>query len=88
MNDWNDQNGHVGNGFGWFIAFLVFALVIAGVVGLIVAITRTSSPSPSSSGPDKAQAVANKARGILDERFARGDIAVDEYRERRSALDE
>ena len=86
MNEWNDQNGHMGNGFGWFVAFVVLALVIAGVVGLIVAITRTSSSS--SAGPDKTQAVASKARGILDERFARGDIAVDEYRERRSALDE
>lgn len=84
LDDWNYRDGHMNNGMGWFIAFLVLALVIAAVVALVVAITRNSA----SARPDQTPAAPNKARAILDERFARGDIAVDEYRERRTALDD
>ena len=65
-----------GYGFGWFGWLLMTAwwvLVIAGVVWLV----RTAS-SRGTAG--------DGARRILDERFASGDLTVEEYEQRRRAL--
>ena len=65
-----------GYGFGWLGWLLMTAwwvLVIAGVVWLV----RTAG-SRGTAG--------DGARRILDERFASGDLTVEEYEQRRRAL--
>jgi putative membrane protein len=57
-----------------FMMLMFWALVIGGVVWLI---RGTRGPF----GPP-----ADRTRQILDERFARGEIAEDEYRQRRDML--
>ena len=80
-------NGGLGAGMGWSswvlmgILMLVFwGLVIAGLVALFRA-------APTTGGrPRRGPADQSQARMILDERFARGEISVDEYRDRASEL--
>jgi putative membrane protein len=61
---------------GWWIVWPLFWLaVIAGVVWFF---TRGRSPSDRDRG--------DRAREILAERFARGEISGDEYRERLAQL--
>ncbi len=71
--------GHwAGAGWGWWWGplFLVFWL---GVIGLFVWLfTRYSPP--------RGRASSDRAREILAERFARGEISVEEYRERLSQI--
>jgi putative membrane protein len=60
--------------FGWIFMTAFWVLVIAGVVWLV----RTAG-RPSEDG-------RGSARRILDERFANGDLSVEEYEQRRRAL--
>ena len=72
---WHDDGFGAG---GWlamgFMMLIFWAVIIAGVVW--VARGRNQAPAPD----------ANRARRILDERFARGEIDADEYRQRREHL--
>lgn len=74
MNGMDMMNGMMG--FGWIGMLLVLGLVIALVVWLIGRLS-----------PDDQRSPVREARGILDDRFARGEIDRDEYAERRDALD-
>lgn len=73
VSDWND---HMGRGWWWVmgIGWLVFLALIAGVVILLMHHYRTTSTGSRS------------ARDVLDERYARGEIDEDEYRQRRDVL--
>jgi putative membrane protein len=66
-----------GFGLGWLWMLLFWALVIGVIVW---AATRLSPGSRDASDPSGA------ARRILDERFARGEIDTDDYRELRDEL--
>ena len=73
-----------GNGMGWG-AWLLMALTTVGfwalvVVGIVALFRGTSTAGPSERDHQHG------ARQILDERFARGEIDVDEYRSRQSLL--
>lgn len=65
--------GYGMSGFAWFVMLAWWVLVVAGIVWLVRALAR-----PADGG--------DAARRVLDERFAAGDLSVDEYQERRSAL--
>jgi putative membrane protein len=74
-------NGHMwGGGWGWmWIGGLVTMLLLVGLVAVIVwAVVRGTRPSPRDPG--------SHAREILNERYARGEISTEEYRERLDAL--
>ena len=85
-----------GNGMGWGMGWMwVFWLML--VVGTVVLVFVLVKASTGSSGGGSRQggppAPANgagpqRAREILDERYARGDIPTQEYQERRSALEQ
>lgn len=87
---------HGGMGFGgWWvmgIGMLVFwGLVIAGIVLLVRwaagGPSRAALPPPAGQGPDsQGPPSLDAAQRILDERFARGEIGVEEYRLRRDVL--
>jgi putative membrane protein len=69
----DDGPGH-GNGWMWFWAGLMVVIVVA-LLGLTVwAIARNTQRA----GPQPH----DRAREILAERLARGEITPDEYRER------
>jgi putative membrane protein len=73
-------DGHMMGGWGWMwlVGLLSILLLVALVVGAVWAVTR----SGSSSRPN----TASRAREILNERYARGEISTEEYRERLDAL--
>lgn len=62
----------------WLVMALFWIVVIAGVVWLALTLSRQQGRG----GGD------GSALRILEERLARGDIDVEEYRARRSALEE
>lgn len=67
-----------GYGFGWLGWLLMVAwwtLVVVGIVWLV------RSLSDQHGGADRSG-----ARRILDERFASGELSVEEYEQRRRAL--
>ncbi|CAN5456723.1 SHOCT domain-containing protein [soil metagenome] len=85
-----DEQGHgygyggmmSGGAAGWLMVVLMVLLVVAVVVGLVLALRRL----PASSVPT-VEGASGRARLVLDERFARGEIDHDEYASRRSALE-
>ena len=78
---WNDGMGYGMGWGGWVLMAVVmvafWGLVVAGVLALFRSM-RTDRTA--SFGPDA------RAREILDERFARGEIDAEEYRLRRDEL--
>ena len=64
------------HGGGWWIPFaLLWAAVLGTVIWLVIRTTRRREPSGT-----------ERARDILAERYARGEISLEEYRERRDEL--
>lgn len=78
MGGWNGM----GAGMGWGWLFLV--LLVVGVVVLVVALVRSSSGGARVQRPMGR----SRAREILDERYARGEIDATEYEERVERLGE
>ncbi|MET3768991.1 putative membrane protein [Marisediminicola sp. UYEF4] len=85
-------NGY-GSGWMWLFGIMVFLgliLVIGAIVWAIANGNRSSGQAAS--GADRAgqpQGLgSSKAKQILDERYARGEIDAQEYRDRRDALSE
>ena len=74
------MNGYWLGGFGGIFMMLFWVFVIAGMVWLVLTLSR----SQARSGDD---ASSSTARRILEERLARGDIDAEEFRLRRAALD-
>lgn len=74
-------DGHMSWGGGWMVVMGLFwmLLLVALVVGTVWAVTR-SGGGPSRPDP------TSRAREILNERYARGEISTEEYRERLDAL--
>src|SRR5699024_9633599 len=81
-----DHMGGWGMGMGW----LVLALLVLGIVVLImimVGIFR-GRIGRGPGGDDRAQGPErNRARDMLDERYARGEIDATEYDEKRGRLE-
>ena len=61
--------------FGWVFMVALWVLVVVGIVWLI----RSLADRGDGFGP-------SSARRILDERFASGELSVEEYEERRRVL--
>lgn len=70
--------------WGWVVFGL---LVVAGLVAIVIAVAARRNPGTSPPRPD-GDTPGGTARTILDERLARGEIDSDEYRQRRTTLDE
>ena len=80
------EHGHRwggGGGFGMIFGIIVMIVVIAAIVGVIVLLVRWLTPArPQRGGSERT------ALGILEERFARGEIDAQEFQERRRTLEE
>ncbi len=73
---------HMGGGWGGMIIGPIMMIVfIALIVGAVVLVVRWTGL-----GGSALAGGANKARNILDERFARGEIDKDDYEERKRGL--
>ncbi|HUH06801.1 MAG TPA: SHOCT domain-containing protein [Egibacteraceae bacterium] len=72
-------DGHMMWGWGsmWIVGVLSMLLVAAVIIGGVWA---------AASGGRRQPDPAGRAREILNERYARGEISTDEYRERLEAL--
>jgi putative membrane protein len=68
---------------GWGVWWMIFSWVL--IVAIVALVVRALTASGGSSGSGERTI---GAREILDERFARGEISEDEYRERKRVLDE
>ena len=83
------------NGFdmgGMGLAWIFWLLLIAGGVTLAVvlvkAFTRNAGGNAPTDGQEPPRTGAARAKEILEERYARGEISTEEYQERRRILEE
>ena len=68
---------------GFYAVAMPMIVVIAAIVGVIVLLVRWLTPArPQRGGSERT------ALGILEERFARGEIDAQEFQERRRTLEE
>ncbi|WP_216699014.1 SHOCT domain-containing protein [Arthrobacter sp. 35/47] len=81
------MNGGMGGmGLMWIFGLLVLVAVIVLIVVLVKAF---SGRSPNTGGPGAGrESGTGTSRRILEERYARGEISTEEYRERLLALEE
>jgi putative membrane protein len=86
---WNNGNGrhmYEHDGAGWLMVVLMLVIAVAVVIAVVAllrgSVTTGKAPRTATGGevPD--------ARGILRERFARGDIDEEDFRARMRALDD
>ena len=83
-----------GNGYGMGWMWLWGLIAIVGLLLLVFVIVRVATggikrDDASGSHPNTTGALAtNTPRQILDERYAKGELTTDEYRERLSVLGE
>jgi putative membrane protein len=82
MMGWGYDGGGSG---GWALMMLAMVIFWGFVVIGIVAIFRGTRTRDAQTGVGGTSAPPTAA-GILDERFARGEIEADEYRARKDAL--
>lgn len=78
MSGWGHMDGW-GGGWMWLWTLAVVVLVVAFLVWLVRA-GAGSSQGPPADDPER------RAREILAERYARGELSTEEYRERLSQL--
>jgi putative membrane protein len=78
LADADGWDGHMGCGGGWWVV-IWGTLMVVGLVVLIVWLVRTTSGG-SVADPGGDSLVS--ARRILGERYARGELFTEEYRDR------
>ena len=82
-NGWHDGPG----GWGWMMMALFMIVYWVGVVWIIMSVVRHRSPfSGSVPSGTAAPPVIPGPADILHERFARGEIDVEEYHHRLDAI--
>ena len=88
--DWNDG---MGGGSGWWILMTIMMVVFwGGIIWFAVTLVRRPDNTSHSTGHGMVPAsptnsTARKtAKDILDKRLARGEIELDDYRQRLQAL--
>ncbi len=74
---WGHMNGW-GGGWMWLWGTLMMLSWVAIIAGAVWLASRGRDQAPGGG--------ATRARGILDERYARGEVTTEEYRERLDQL--
>jgi putative membrane protein len=77
MMDWDYGGAHT-TAAGWVLMTLTSVIALAALVAIAYLIFRAVQPTLER-GDDEAQR-------LLDERFARGDLDIEEYQRRRALL--
>ena len=81
-------------GYGWDMGWMMWLfglLALVGIVLLVLLAVRLFSGGLSRGGGSGAPGPAqgkSRARQILDERFAKGELTAEQYREQIQVLDE
>ena len=79
-----------GSGMGWMWIFGLLLLI--GIVLVVVVVVRAVGGGVRredySTRADGGRSGRSRAREVLDERYARGELTTEEYRERLTALGE
>ncbi|WP_144662933.1 SHOCT domain-containing protein [Paenarthrobacter nicotinovorans] len=85
-----DGFGMGGMGLAWIFWLLLIAGGAVVTVVLVKAFSRNAGGSAPTDGqgPLRTGAGPARAREILEERYARGEISTEEYQERRRILEE
>ncbi|MFI7482942.1 SHOCT domain-containing protein [Kocuria sp. M1R5S2] len=74
-------------GMGWMWVFWI--LVVLGTTLLVVVLVKLAGPGGTGrGGPVPPGTGPGRAREILEERYARGEISTEEFRERLRTLEE
>lgn len=76
-----------GDGWNMGWSWLFGLLLLIGIALLIVLVVRVFRGG-SSGGGDPGATVSSRARQILDERYAKGELTVEQYREQVQVLRE
>ncbi|MDO8144891.1 MULTISPECIES: SHOCT domain-containing protein [unclassified Isoptericola] len=81
----------MGDGFGMGWMWLVWPLIVVGVVLVVLAVVLAVRSSGNSRGGGQAPPATpgrppSRAEEILDERYARGELTDEEYQDRRRRL--
>ena len=76
---WDHMNGW-GGGWMWLWGLAIVILFVVLLVWLIRSSVGSGGPGPASRNP------VDRAREILAERYAKGELSTEEYRERVSEL--
>ena len=84
---WDHHGMMWGGGSGWFLGPLMMLLFLVVAVVVVVLVVRwLGGPGGGVSGASGPS--GKSALRILEERFARGEIDEEEFRERKRALEE
>ncbi len=82
----NDWNGGMGSGNWWWMAIIMF-VVLGGLIWVGVTLIQRGNHTPHPQTPGApTPSVKTTPQELLAERFARGEIEPDDYRQRLSAL--
>ena len=81
LADTHGWDGHMGWGGGWWM-LLWGTLMMAGLVVLVVWLIRTTAGGDTGAHGSGSDDPLASARRILAERYARGELSSEEYRER------
>jgi putative membrane protein len=73
-----------GMGMGW--GWLFWLLMVVGVILLVVVAVRALGGGVTGAAGGSRPAARSRARELLDQRYARGEVSTEEYRERLQAL--
>ena len=76
------------NGYGMGLLWLWTLLVVVGVIAVVWGLARATSARPTPPSAPSGPSGQERARDILRERFARGEITEQELRERMRVLDD
>lgn len=83
---WNDGMGWM-MGWAWLFWILLIVGVIVLVTLLVLVLTRGGPAGRQGGGAVPTGAGPPRAREILEERYARGEISTEEFHERRRTLE-
>lgn len=76
----------MGYGYAWILLF-VGGLAVIGIIALIVLVLMRAINTPrtaaSSASPEVPQGNTSRALAILAERYAKGEIGDEEYRQKK-----
>lgn len=73
-----------GMGMGW--GWLFWLVMVVGVILLVVVAVRALGGGVTDRAGVSRPPARSRARGLLDERYARGELTTEEYRERLQTL--